>query len=57
MIRSGFDTHLNVSKDVRNGCTLYILVALGALLLSKYLTFLLMFAHLCKICGLYAALS
>ena len=45
------------SKDVRNGYTLCILAAIGALTLSKYCTFLLVFAHLCKICRVYAALS
>ena len=60
------------SKDVRNDYTLYILAACGALTLSKYcpqstkrsnLTlskycpFLLVFAHLCKICRVHAALS
>ena len=45
------------SKDVRNGYILYILAALGALTLSKYCPFVLVFAHLCKICRVYAALS
>ena len=50
-------SEITESKDVRNGYTLYILAALGALTLSKYCTFLLVFAHLCKIWRVYAALS
>ena len=44
-------------ENVRNGYILYILAALGALTLSKYCPFVLVFAHLCKICRVHAALS
>ena len=59
MIRSEFGVHLNVQNRKMYAmvtlCT--FLLRLGALTLSKYCPFLLVFAHLCKICRVHAALS